>query len=237
MVSYSRPSLQLISSNSTSSLRYPRKDMEGPKLAAVDNQQQGGPEVAARALGDRPLKRDPACVECRQRKLKCDRKYPCSECITVCTVSCKVPFPCSYCCYYLYPIHTFSGYRFFFLLIQTLTQHGRGCLAPPPSGPRKPRRQNHHELRDKLASIESLLEECMGSKPDNLANETPPILINQESPTNGQNHDDRKRKVQSPGWLVQTKNGVEFRDSKTASATHEDVSKCFASHGLTTFGP
>ncbi|KAK1498303.1 fungal specific transcription factor domain-containing protein [Colletotrichum tamarilloi] len=156
--------------------------MEDPTMATVGSQQQGSHEVAARALGDRPLKRDPACVECRQRKLKCDRKYPCSECIT----------------------------------------HGRHCLAPPPSGPRKPRRKNHHELRDKLASIESLLEECMGSKPIYLANGTPVALTRQESPTDDQNHDYHRPKVQSPGWLVQTKNGIEFRDSKTASATRED---------------
>ncbi|KAK7440158.1 fungal specific transcription factor domain-containing protein [Colletotrichum acutatum] len=151
-------------------------------MVVADSQQQGSHEVAARALSDRPLKRDPACVECRQRKLKCDRKYPCSECII----------------------------------------HGRHCLAPPPSGPRKPRRKNHHELRDKLASIESLLEECMGSKPIDLANETPPVLIDKESPTDSRNHDDHRPMLQSPGWLVNTKNGIEFRDSKTASATRED---------------
>ncbi|KXH66782.1 fungal specific transcription factor [Colletotrichum salicis] len=93
--------------------------------------------------------------------------------------------------------------------------------------PRKPRRKNHHELRDKLASIESLLEECMGSKPIHSVDNTPSVLTDSESPSDTtashcKNHDDQRPKVQSPGWLVQTKNGVEFRDSKTASATRED---------------
>ncbi|KAK1994063.1 fungal-specific transcription factor domain-containing protein [Colletotrichum falcatum] len=147
---------------------------------------------AAGALSEKRQGRRPACVECRRRKIKCDRKYPCLSCITL----------------------------------------DHECLQPPPGPARRPRRRNHHELYDKIARVESLLEQCaLPLEPregQGMPSRLPLGMLGPREPGCSQQPAPPAppRTQQPKGTLVQIWNGgLEFRDSKAMAVVFDDVGR------------
>lgn len=89
-----------------------------------------GPRKAAKVL---------ACVNCQQRKKKCDRKSPCSICLKV-----------------LRP-NWFDFFR------TDARQQNATCVPSTPAPPRR-RRQPTKELLERMSRCEELLRQCLEQK-------------------------------------------------------------------------
>ncbi|KAK2046287.1 hypothetical protein LZ31DRAFT_593293 [Colletotrichum somersetense] len=134
--------------------------------------------------------RRPACVECRRRKIKCDRNYPCVSCIAL----------------------------------------DHECRQPPPGPARRPRRRNHHELYDKIARMESLLERYAvpleHRKAQSLLSDLHPDMLSFGEPDSLQQPAAlaHPRTQQPRGTLARVWNGgLEFRDSKAMAVVFDDT--------------
>ncbi|KAK2034162.1 fungal-specific transcription factor domain-containing protein [Colletotrichum zoysiae] len=146
--------------------------------------------IGAGGPSEKRQERRPACVECRRRKIKCDRNYPCVSCIAL----------------------------------------DRECRQPPPGPARRPRRRNHHELYDKIARMESLLERCAVPLEQR---EDQSLLSDLHSDMSSFGEPDslqqpaalaHPRTQQPRGTLVRVWNGgLEFRDSKAMAVVFDDL--------------
>lgn len=89
-----------------------------------------GPRKAAKVL---------ACVNCQQRKKKCDRKSPCSICLKVLQSTQRE------------------------LLHTDARQQNATCVPSTPAPPRR-RRQPTKELLERMSRCEELLRQCLEQK-------------------------------------------------------------------------
>ncbi|KAH6686793.1 fungal-specific transcription factor domain-containing protein [Plectosphaerella plurivora] len=159
------------------------EDTRGSRSPASEYDCHPPPDPTPGSSSDKPgLRRKLACVECRRRKIKCDREHPCLSCIL----------------------------------------GGRQCELPAPGPPRRPRRRNHHELHDRLAGLEALLKQCVSSDKEAAAAAAAALAAAATAPESPE-HDVRPSPSPSPGYLVQTPSGVEFRDRDTLKAIYQDL--------------
>ncbi|KAK2058574.1 fungal-specific transcription factor domain-containing protein [Colletotrichum caudatum] len=154
-----------------------------PASAATHAVGAGGPSEKRQG-------RRPACVECRRRKIKCDRNHPCVSCIAL----------------------------------------DHECRQPPPGPARRPRRRNHHELYDKIARMESLLERYAvpleHRKAQNLLSDLHSDMSSFGEPDGLQQPAAlaHTRTQQPRGTLVRVWNGgLEFRDSRAMAVVFDDL--------------
>lgn len=143
------------------------------------------PASTASAIPNKPP-RILACVLCQTRKIKCDRNFPCANCIKVREK----------------PATRLEWGKFRYCLLTPPSKANVKCTPSTPAPARKRKRPNQ-DLQERLARCEELLKEYATEKPDTASSR----------PSQANAADDPYAKFELQGKLIEEDGSMRFIDS------------------------
>jgi hypothetical protein len=162
-----------------------------------------------------------ACVLCQNRKIKCDRNMPCSNCVKVrmprvcrCESWVNCPLPCPF---------IFSS------VSHSWPQANVTCTPSTPAPPRKRRRPNQ-DLQERLARCEQLLKHYAGgSVPTSVSGpsvsaSTPTSSIAYTDASGRSPSNNEPLEMHPAGKMIPQEGGARFFDSQMWTSFYDEVS-------------